>query len=47
MIKGDFNLNNTNKITFRYNQLDSSTDVNQSGSSSLGTSRPHAVAPTS
>lgn len=40
MIKGDYNLNSTNKITFRYNQLDSSTDVNQSGSSSLGTSRP-------
>lgn len=40
MIKSDFNLNNANKITFRYNQLASSTDVNQSGSSSLGTSRP-------
>ena len=40
MIKGDYNVNSTNKITFRYNQLDSSTAVNQSGSSSLGTSRP-------
>ena len=40
MIKGDYNLNTTNKVTFRYNQLASSTDVNQSGSSSLGTSRP-------
>lgn len=40
MVKGDYNLNSTNKITFRYNQLSSSTDVNQSGSSSLGTSRP-------
>ena len=40
IIKGDYNLNNANKITFRYNQLTSSTDKNQSGSSSLGTSRP-------
>ncbi|MFN7915974.1 MAG: carboxypeptidase regulatory-like domain-containing protein [Vicinamibacterales bacterium] len=39
MIKGDYNLSGANKITFRYNQLSSSTDVNQSGSSSLGTSR--------
>jgi hypothetical protein len=39
MIKGDYNLNSSNKVTFRYNQLTSSTDVNQSGSSSLGTSR--------
>src|SRR5262249_17306344 len=39
MVKGDFNVNSANKVTFRYNQLDSSTDVNQSGSSSLGTSR--------
>src|SRR5262249_34151754 len=30
---------NANKVTFRYNQLDSSSDVPQSGSSSLGTSR--------
>src|SRR5262245_19813658 len=40
MVKGDYNINSGNKVTFRYNQLDSSTDVNQSGSSSLGTSRP-------
>ncbi len=40
MIKGDYNLNSTNKFTFRYNQLNSSTDVNHNGSSALGTSRP-------
>jgi hypothetical protein len=40
MLKGDYNVNSANKVTFRYNQLTSSTDVNQSGSSSLGTSRP-------
>jgi hypothetical protein len=39
MIKGDYNVNSANKVTFRYNQLDSSSDVPQSGSSSLGTSR--------
>ena len=39
LVKGDYNLNSANKVTFRYNQLRSSTDVNQSGSSSLGTSR--------
>src|SRR5262249_7101524 len=39
MVKGDYNINGANKVTFRYNQLDSSTDVNQSGSSSLGTTR--------
>ena len=39
MLKGDYNANGGNKITFRYNQLDSSSDINQSGSSSLGTSR--------
>jgi hypothetical protein len=37
MIKGDYNINGSNKITFRYNQLDSSSDIMQSGSSSLGT----------
>ena len=40
MLKGDYNVNSGNKVTFRYNQLDSSSDVPQSGSSSLGTSRP-------
>src|SRR5215203_2444970 len=40
MIKADYNLNNSNKITFRYNQLASSTDVNLSGSASLGFGRP-------
>jgi hypothetical protein len=39
MLKGDYNLSANNKVTFRYNQLSSSTDVGQSGSSSLGTSR--------
>jgi hypothetical protein len=39
MLKGDYNVNNANKITFRYNQLNSSSPVGQSGSSSLGTSR--------
>jgi hypothetical protein len=36
MVKGDYNVNGSNKITFRYNQLDSSSDIMQSGSSSLG-----------
>ena len=40
MIKGDYNLNNANKISFRYNQLDSSTATYQSSSSSLGVNRP-------
>jgi hypothetical protein len=35
LIRSDFNLNNNNKINFRYTQLDSSTDVSISGSSSL------------
>ncbi len=39
MVKGDYNLNPSNKITFRYNQLASSTDVNLSSSSSLGFGR--------
>jgi hypothetical protein len=34
--KIDFNLNDNNKFSFRYTQLDSKTDVIMSGSSSLG-----------
>lgn len=36
LVKLNYNLNNSNKLTFRYNQLDSSTDVLESTSSSLG-----------
>ena len=36
LIKGDWNLNAANKITFRYTQLDSNTDVLMINSSSLG-----------
>jgi hypothetical protein len=36
MLKGDYNLNNNNKINFRYSRLDSSTDAPLSTSSSLG-----------
>jgi len=32
----DYNINDKNKLSLRYNQLDSSTDVLMSGSSSLG-----------
>jgi Carboxypeptidase regulatory-like domain len=39
LLKSDYNINSANKLTVRYIQLDSSTDVPQSGSSSLGTSR--------
>jgi Carboxypeptidase regulatory-like domain len=39
LVKGDYNLNPSNKVTFRYNQLKSSTDVNMSSSSSLGFGR--------
>jgi hypothetical protein len=35
LIRNDFNLNNNNKINFRYTHLDSSTDVSISSSSSL------------
>lgn len=40
LVKGDYNINNANKVTFRYNQLGSSTDVYQSSSTALGVSRP-------
>jgi hypothetical protein len=36
LVKFDYNINQANKLTFRYNQLDSSTDVLVSNSSSLG-----------
>ena len=39
LVKGDYNLNNSNKISFRYSRLDSSTDVLLSTSSSLGFGR--------
>jgi hypothetical protein len=39
IIRNDFNLNNNNKVSFRYNHLNSSTDVIVSGSSSLGLGR--------
>ncbi|HWW87787.1 MAG TPA: hypothetical protein VNZ26_29515, partial [Vicinamibacterales bacterium] len=38
LVKGDYNVNTQNKITFRYNQLNSDTPVNLSGSGSLGNS---------
>jgi hypothetical protein len=39
LVKADYNLNSQNKVTFRYNQVLSSTDVNLSNSSSLGFGR--------
>ncbi len=39
MLKFDYNINATNKIRFRYNQLNSSTDVGQNGSGALGVTR--------
>ncbi|MBX3288978.1 MAG: TonB-dependent receptor [Acidobacteria bacterium] len=36
LVRGDYNINNSNKLTFRYMHLDSSTDVLASNSSSLG-----------
>ncbi|MBZ5557929.1 MAG: carboxypeptidase regulatory-like domain-containing protein, partial [Acidobacteriia bacterium] len=38
LIKGDYNLNSSNKITFKYHQLNSNTPVNLSSSNSLGNS---------
>jgi hypothetical protein len=39
LLRTDFNLTNNNKISFRYNQLDSSSDNYVSGSSSAGIGR--------
>jgi hypothetical protein len=39
LLRTDYNLNNNNKISFRYNQLDSSSVSNMSGSSSAGLGR--------
>ncbi len=39
LVKLDYNLARSNKVSFRYSRLDSSTDVNLSGSSSAGNGR--------
>jgi len=39
LLRTDYNLNNSHKISFRYNQLDSSSVSNLSGSSSAGLGR--------
>jgi len=39
LVKGDYNVNNANKVTVKYNQLDSNSPILQSGSSSLGLTR--------
>jgi hypothetical protein len=39
LLRTDFNLSNNHKISFRYNQLDSSSDSNLSGSTSAGFGR--------
>lgn len=39
LVKGDYNLNKSNKVTFRYNQLDSSSEFLSSTSGSLGVGR--------
>ena len=39
LLRSDFNLNNANKVSFRYNQLDSSSANNLSTSSSAGIGR--------
>jgi Carboxypeptidase regulatory-like domain len=36
LVKGDYNLNGNNKVSFRFSRLDSHTDVLESNSSSLG-----------
>jgi hypothetical protein len=36
LVKGDYNINAANKITFRYTQLDSNADILMSNSTSLG-----------
>src|SRR4029079_1956297 len=41
LVKGDYNINSNNKVSFRYNQLHSSADQNLSSSSSLGFGRPN------
>jgi hypothetical protein len=40
LLRTDYNLTSNNKISFRYNQLDSSSDNYTSGSSSAGIGRP-------
>jgi len=40
LLRTDYNLSQNNKISFRYNQLDSSSGNNVSGSSSAGLGRP-------
>jgi hypothetical protein len=40
LMKFDYNLNGSNRITFRYNQLNSESPSNLSNSSSLGNGRP-------
>src|SRR4249920_2379907 len=39
LVKGDYNVNNANKVTVKYNQLDSNSPILQSTSSSLGAAR--------
>ena len=36
LVKGDYNLNSSNKVVFRYTKLDSNTDVILSSSGGLG-----------
>ncbi|MEQ1759609.1 MAG: carboxypeptidase regulatory-like domain-containing protein [Vicinamibacterales bacterium] len=40
LVRGDYNLNNSNRFSFRYSQLDSSSGKNVSGSGSAGLGRP-------